>query len=147
MLKKIFKIGERIKAANVLDIKANYSYFDGKYYMFMNNETFEQYTANDISLHDSKQWIKPQDNCMLTLFNNQVISVIAPNFVELKIRNTDPGYKGNMTGTGTKLAILETGAIVPVPLFVQIGKTIKINTRTGKYISRFKLLQIMKNRT
>ena len=60
VLKKTFKIGERIKAANVLEIKANYSYFDGKYYIFMNNETFEQYTANDIALHDSKKWIKPQ---------------------------------------------------------------------------------------
>lgn len=138
ILKKTFKIGERIKAANILDVKADYSYFDGNYHIFMDNETFEQYIVSNIVLRDTKKWIKPQDNCLLTLFNSQVIAVVAPNLVELQVADTDPGFKGDTAGTASKMATLETGAIVRVPLFVQPGEIIKINTRNNEYISRVK---------
>jgi len=138
VLEKTFKSGENVEAADVLEINASYSYFDGESYVFMDDETFEQYTVSDIALSEAKKWIKPQDNCVLTLFNGAAIAVMAPNFVQLSITETDPGLKGDTAGTGGKPATLETGAVVRVPLFVQTGEIIKVDTRTGEYVSRVK---------
>jgi len=100
--------------------------------------TFEQITADGPALENAKQWLKEQDTCTITLYNGVPLSVEAPNFVNLKITETDPGLKGDTAQGGTKPATLETNAIVRVPLFVNQGETIKIDTRTGAYVSRVK---------
>ncbi len=138
VIEKTFKSGESVDAADVQEVSASYSYFDGEFYVFMHDETFEQYNISEVALADSKKWIKEQDQCSITLFNGEPISVTPPNFVQLRITETDPGLKGDTAGSGGKPATLETGAVVRVPLFVQIDEIIKVDTRTGEYVSRAK---------
>ena len=104
----------------------------------MNNDSFEQYACTSSAVEDAVQWIKEEDMCHLTLFNGVPLSVLPPNFAELRIVETDPGLKGDTSGSGGKPATLETGAVVRVPLFVQIDEVIKVDTRTGEYVGRSK---------
>jgi elongation factor P len=104
----------------------------------MTKETYEQYVMDDKNLGEAKQWLKEQSDCVLTLFNGTPLAVAAPNFVVLKIAETDPGVRGDTSGGGGKPAKLETGAVVRVPLFVAEGELIKVDTRTGEYVSRVK---------
>ncbi|MBM7456872.1 elongation factor P [Oceanisphaera litoralis] len=138
MLEKTFKSGETVEAADVVDMELAYLYNDGEFYHFMNNETFEQLAADEKAVSDAKLWLKEQDVCTLTLWNGAAISVTPPNFVELEVVETDPGLKGDTAGTGGKPATLSTGAVVRVPLFIQIGEVLKVDTRSGEYVSRVK---------
>ena len=104
----------------------------------MIEDTFEQYAANEIALADSKKWIKEQDVCMVMLWTGSPLMVTAPNFVELKVSSTDPGLKGATAQGGVKPATLETGVTVRVPLFIEQEEVIKVDTRTGEYVSRAK---------
>ena len=124
-VEKTFKSTDSAEGADVVDMNLTYLYNDGEFWHFMNNETFEQLSAD-------------QAECIVTLWNGQPISVTPPNFVELEIVDTDPGLKGDTAGTGGKPATLSTGAVVKVPLFVQIGEVIKVDTRSGEYVSRVK---------
>ena len=137
-LEKTFKSGESFDAADVVDMEMAYLYNDGEFYHFMDNTTFEQLAADDKAVGDTKLWLKEQDVCTLTLWNGSTISVTAPNFVELEVAETDPGLKGDTAGTGGKPATLVTGAVVRVPLFIQIGEVLKVDTRSGEYVSRVK---------
>jgi len=105
----------------------------------MVTDTFEQYAANALAIAAAKQWLKEQDICTLTVFNGSPLAVAPPNFVMLKVVDTDPGVRGDTSGGGGKPATLETGAIVRVPLFVQVGEYVKVDTRTGEYLSRVKV--------
>ncbi|OIN13538.1 elongation factor P [Oceanisphaera psychrotolerans] len=138
MLEKTFKSGDTVEAADVVDMELAYLYNDGEFYHFMNNETFEQLAADEKAVSDAKLWLKEQDVCTLTLWNGAAISVTPPNFVELEVVETDPGLKGDTAGTGGKPATLTTGAVVRVPLFIQIGEVLKVDTRSGEYVSRVK---------
>lgn len=138
MLEKTFKSGETVEAADVVDMELAYLYNDGEFYHFMNNETFEQLAADEKAVSDAKRWLKEQDVCTLTLWNGAAISVTPPNFVELEVVETDPGLKGDTAGTGGKPATLVTGAVVRVPLFIQIGEVLRVDTRSGEYVSRVK---------
>ncbi|AIT09646.1 elongation factor P [Candidatus Francisella endociliophora] len=138
VVEKTFKSGESVEAADVEELTAAYSYFDGDSYVFMHPETFEQYMVSEESLGETKKWLKDQDEYEVILFNGQPISIIPPNFVNLEIIETDPGLKGDTAGTGGKPATLSTGAVVRVPLFVQTGEVIKVDTRTSTYVSRVK---------
>jgi len=138
VIEKTFKSGESVEAADVEELSASYSYFDGDSHVFMHPETFEQYMVSEEALGDTKKWIKDQDQYSVVLFNGTAISVTAPNFVNLEITETDPGLKGDTAGTGGKPATLTTGAVVRVPLFIQIGESIKVDTRDGTYVSRAK---------
>ncbi|PSJ44008.1 elongation factor P [Zobellella endophytica] len=138
VLEKTFKSGDTVEAADVMDMELAYLYNDGEFYHFMNNDTFEQLAADDKAVGDAKQWLKEQDVCILTLWNGAPISVTPPNFVELEVIETDPGLKGDTAGTGGKPATLSTGAVVRVPLFIQIGEVLKVDTRSGEYVSRVK---------
>jgi elongation factor P len=102
----------------------------------MNNETFEQVAADAKALGDNVKWLVENDVCTITLWNGSPIVVTPPNFVEIEITETDPGLKGDTAGTGGKPATLATGAVVRVPLFVQTGEVIKVDTRNGEYVSR-----------
>lgn len=136
VLERTFKSGESVPAADVVERNMQYLYCDGEEWHFMVNDTFEQYTANKAALGGNEKWLKEQDICIVTLFNNHPLAVEPPNFVELKIVETDPGLKGDTSGGGSKPAKLETGAVVRVPLFIQEGEVIKVDTRKGEYLSR-----------
>ena len=138
VLEKTFKSGDSVEAADVMDRNLDYLYSDGEFWHFMDPESFEQYQADTNAMGESTKWIKEQDNCMVTLWNGTPIAVEAPNFVVLEITETDPGLKGDTSGGGGKPATLETGAVVRVPLFIQIGEKIKVDTRSGEYVSRAK---------
>ncbi len=138
VLEKTFKSGDSVDAADVMDINLTYLYNDGEFWHFMNNETFEQLAADVKAVGENAKWLVEQAECVLTLWNGQPIAVTPPNFVELEITDTDPGLKGDTAGTGGKPATLTTGAVVKVPLFVQIGEVIKVDTRSGEYVSRVK---------
>jgi elongation factor P len=102
----------------------------------MQPETFEQMAADSTAVGDNAKWLKEQDVCLITLWNGVPLAVEPPNTVVLKVTETDPGLKGDTSGGGGKPATLETGAVVRVPLFVKEGEAIKVNTRTGEYLSR-----------
>lgn len=138
VVERTFKSGETIMAADVIDVEMQYLYNDGSIWHFMVTDTFEQYIITKEILNNTLQWIKEQDICIITLWNNEPIQVLPPNFVTLVIIATDPGLRGDTSGGGTKPATLETGAVVKIPLFIQNGETIKIDTRTGEYVSRIK---------
>jgi elongation factor P len=136
VIERTFKSGETVEAADVIDMSLQYLYNDGEYWHFMHPETYEQYTADATLVGETAKWIKDQDLCSVTLWNGMPLVVDAPNFVVLTVTETDPGIKGDTSGGGGKPATLETGAVVRVPLFVQIGDTIKVDTRTKEYVSR-----------
>jgi elongation factor P len=136
VIERTFKSGDTIEGADVVDVEMQYLYNDGEFWHFMNPESYEQLAADKAAVGDNAKWLKEQDTCLLTLFNGVPLAVEPPNTVILKIVETDPGVRGDTSGGGGKPAKLETGATVRVPLFVQEGEIIKVNTRTGEYISR-----------
>jgi elongation factor P len=136
VIERTFKSGDNIEAADVMDVELQYLYSDGEFWHFMNPETYEQLAADKAAIGDSTKWLKEQDICLVTLWNGSPLSIEPPHVVTLKIVETDPGVRGDTSGGGGKPAKLETGAVVRVPLFVQEGETIKVNTRTGEYVSR-----------
>ena len=138
VIERTYKSGDSILAADVVEIDAQFLYGDGGEWHFMAAETFEQYALHEAEVADAKIWLKEQAECKLTLWNGSPILVVPPTFVTLKIVETDPGLKGDTSGGGSKHAILETGAQVRIPLFLQEGEVIKIDTRTGEYLSRAK---------
>lgn len=138
VLEKTFKSGEKVEAADVVDTDLQYLYSDGEFWHFMDPASFDQYQAEEAAVADVQQWLVEQDTCVVTLFNGQPISVTPPKQITLEITETDPGLKGDTAGTGGKPATLSTGAVVQVPLFVQIGEKIIVNTEKGEYISRAK---------
>ena len=138
VLEKTFKSGENVEAADVLETEMQYLYNDSEFWYFMDPESFEQVSADKAALGDAVKWLKDQDMCTVTLWNNIPIIIEVPNFVTLKITETDPGVRGDTSGGGGKPATVETGAVVRVPLFVPEGELIKIDTRTGEYAGRVK---------
>ena len=137
-VEKTFKSTDSAEGADVMDTNLNYLYNDGEFYHFMNNSTFEQLSADEKAVGDSAKWLLDQAECIVTLWNGQPIAVTPPNFVELEVIETDPGLKGDTAGTGGKPAKRSTGAVVKVPLFVQEGEVVKVDTRSGEYVSRVK---------
>lgn len=137
-VERTYKSGETVESADVVEIDMQYLYADGEHWHFMVPDTFEQYAAGAESVADAKQWLKEQDMCTVTLWNNEPLLVTPPNFVVLEITETDPGLRGDTASGGGKPATLETGAVVRVPLFVQTGELIKVDTRKGEYVSRAK---------
>lgn len=136
VIDKTFKSGDSVEAADVVDIDMQYLYTDGEFWHFMVPDTFEQYAAGEAAVSDAKAWLKDQDTCVVTLWNNEPLTVTPPNFVELAIVETDPGVRGDTATGGTKPAKLETGAVVKVPLFIEEGEVLRIDTRKGEYVSR-----------
>jgi len=135
---RTFKSGESVEAADVMDIDMQYLYTDGEFWHFMMPETFEQHAADEKAVADAKPWLKEQDMCLVTLWNGAPLAVAPPNFVELTITETDPGVRGDTAQGGIKPATLETGAVVRVPLFIETGEVVRVDTRSGEYVSRVK---------
>lgn len=138
VVERTYKANDTFQSADVVDVEMQYLYSDGEHWHFMVPETFEQYAVNETGVAEAAKWLKEQDICVVTLWNNEPILIMPPNFVVLAIVETDPGLKGDTSGGGGKPATLETGAVVRVPLFVQTGELIKVDTRKGEYVSRMK---------
>jgi len=138
VLERTFKSGDSCEGADVVDVELQYLYNDGEFWHFMNPQTYEQIAASGTAVGDAARWLKGEETCVVTLWNGVPLSLQAPVFVALQITKTDPGVRGDTATGGTKPATLETGATVKVPLFVENGEIIRIDTRTGAYVSRVK---------
>lgn len=137
-IERSFRSGETVEAADVVDTDMQYLYHDGDFWHFMVPDSFEQYTAGKSAVGDAAQWMKDGITCVVTLWNNVPLVVTPPAHIELKVVETDPGLRGDTATGGQKPAKLETGATVRVPLFINEGESIRVDTRTGQYISRAK---------
>lgn len=138
VIDKTWKSGESVEAADVVETDLQYLYNDGEFWHFMDTETYEQVGADAAAVGESRYWLKDGDTVMVTLWNEAPILVTPANFVELTIAQCDPGIRGDTAQGGTKPATTETGATIKVPLFVEEGEIIRIDTRTGEYVSRVK---------
>ncbi|MEO6227124.1 MAG: elongation factor P [Thermomonas sp.] len=132
------KATDSLEVADVVDTDMQFLYADGEHWHFMNPESFDQFQADKAGMGGADKWLKGEEECVVTLWNGSPIMVNPPNFVELKITETDPGVRGDTSGGGGKPAVLETGAVVRVPLFVGQDETIRVDTRSGEYVSRVK---------
>ncbi len=138
VVERTFKSGESVEAADIMDTEMQYLYNDGEFWHFMVPETFEQYAAPETAMVEAAKWVKGEEMCVVTLWNDAPLMVTPPNFVVLQVSDTDPGVRGDTSGGGNKPATLETGAVVKVPLFIDIGDLLRIDTRKGEYVSRAK---------
>ncbi|CAA0117032.1 Elongation factor P [BD1-7 clade bacterium] len=135
---RTFKSGDKLEGADVMDHSLEYLYTDGEFWHFMEPQSFEQHQADKAAVGECEKWLKEQETFEVTLFNGAPISVTPPNFIELEIVETDPGLKGDTAQGGSKPATLSTGAVVRVPLFLDQGEVIRVDTRSGEYVSRAK---------
>jgi len=138
LLDRTYKSGDSIEAADVEEISAQFLYRQQDQFVFMDNNTYEQYELSKEQVDETWKYLKEGMICSMTLFNGQPISVLPPNHVVLKIEYCEPGARGNTATNVTKPARVETGAEFLCPSFVEAGELIKIDTRTGEYIERVK---------
>jgi elongation factor P len=136
VIEKTFRPTEKFPAARIDRVEMQYLYSDGDLFHFMNTETYDQIALNSDDIGDSLKFVKENDMVKVCSHNGKVFAVEPPMFVELDIIDTEPGFKGDTATGATKPATVETGAIVYVPLFIEMGEKIKIDTRTGEYLSR-----------
>ncbi|MBR5578542.1 MAG: elongation factor P [Lachnospiraceae bacterium] len=136
VVEKTFRPTEKCPQARIDRQDMQYLYCDGDLYHFMDQETFEQIALNEESVGDALKFVKENDICKVCSHNGSVFAIEPPLFVELEITETEPGFKGDTATGATKPAVVETGATVYVPLFVELGDKIKIDTRSGEYLSR-----------
>ena len=134
---RTFKSGDTLETADVMDTDMEYLYTDGEFWHFMAVDgSFEQHAADETAVGETIKWLKEQERYVVTLYNGAPLAVSAPNFIELEVKETDPGVKGDTANGGSKPAFLVTGAMVRVPLFINIGEVLRVDTRTGEYVSR-----------
>lgn len=136
VVEKTFRPTERFPAARIDRVEMQYLYSDGDLFNFMNTDNYEQIALNQEAIGDALKFVKENDMCKVCSYNGNVFSIEPPLFVELEITETEPGFKGDTAQGATKPATVETGATVYVPLFVEQGDKIKIDTRSGEYLSR-----------
>lgn len=136
VVEKTFRPTEKFENAHIERKDMQYLYQDGDLYYFMDNDTYEQIALGSELIGDALKFVKENEMCKVCSHNGNVFSIEPPLFVELQVTDTEPGFKGNTATGATKPAIVETGAQVNVPLFVENGEVIKIDTRTGEYLSR-----------
>jgi elongation factor P len=137
-IERTFRSGESLEGADVVDMEMQYLYQEGDFWHFMVPDNFEQYTAGKAAIADQAQWLKDGLVCIVTLWNGEPLVVMPPAHIDLKVIETDPGLKGDTATGGQKVAKLETGASVRVPLFINEGEMLRIDTRNGEYVSRAK---------
>ena len=136
VLERTFNPSEKLQGAEIEKREMQYLYNDDELYYFMDNETYEQLPLNKEQLGDALKYIKENMNVTTLAFKGKVFNVEPPMFVELEVTYTEPGFSGNTTTTSGKPAKLENGLEISVPLFVEIGDVIRIDTRTGEYMER-----------
>ncbi|MDP8253092.1 MAG: elongation factor P [Candidatus Kaelpia aquatica] len=135
-LERTISTDEKVDNAYVEEKRMNYVYKDSQGYHFMDDETYEDTTIVADDLEDMKDFLKENSHINATVYEGKIVALSLPLFVELEVVETDPGFKGDTVKTGTKPAKLETGATVQVPLFIDKGDVIKIDTRTAGYVER-----------
>ncbi|HIS32007.1 MAG TPA: elongation factor P [Candidatus Limivivens intestinipullorum] len=136
VVEKTFRPTEKFPTARIDRVDMQYLYNDGDLYYFMNVETYDQIALNSDTIGDSLKFVKDNEMVKVCSYNGNVFAIEPPLFVELEVTETEPGFKGDTATGANKPATVETGASVNVPLFVEIGDKIKIDTRTGEYLSR-----------
>jgi elongation factor P len=136
ILDRTYKSGDGLEAADVRKSDGQYLYRDGTGYVFMDNESFEQYTVTDDTIGDSAKFLLDNATCGLLFWNDQVIEVTPPSHVIVEVTYTEPAARGNTANHVTKPATVQTGAIVQVPAFVGQGEKIRVDARTGEYLER-----------
>ncbi|RNC29275.1 MAG: Elongation factor P [Candidatus Dichloromethanomonas elyunquensis] len=136
VVEKRFNAGEKVERARLDRREMQYLYKDGEQFVVMDNESFEQIMLTEAQIGEQVKWLKENMNLGVLLYNSEVIGVDLPNSVELKVIETEPGVKGDTATGGSKNAVVETGANVQVPFFVNEGDVLIIDTRTGTYVSR-----------
>ena len=138
VIERTFKTGESLQPADVSDANMQYLYNDGEAFHFMDTDTFEQVGIPSDVLKDESKWLLEEMHVQVLFYKGNPVSIDLPNFVELEITYCEPGARGNTAQGATKPATLSTGAEVQVPLFVENGTTIKVDTRTGAYVERIR---------
>ncbi|WP_248922735.1 elongation factor P [Olsenella intestinalis] len=128
--------GTKFENVQLITREMQYLYNDGTAYYFMDNETFEQIPVSDEFIGDNEKWLKENDTCQLLYADTELLGVNPPMFIEVEITETDPGFKGDTVQGGSKPAVIETGATVQVPMYLNQGEIIKVDTRDGKFVSR-----------
>ena len=128
--------GTKFENVQLITKEMQYLYNDGDSFYFMDNETYEQIPVPADFIGDSVKWFKENDNCQLLYADTELLGVQPPMFIEVEITETDPGFKGDTVQGGTKPATLETGAVIQVPMYLNQGEVIKVDTRDGKFVSR-----------
>ncbi|MDO5096217.1 MAG: elongation factor P [Peptostreptococcaceae bacterium] len=131
-----FNPNDKFPKATIETKEMQYLYNDGELYYFMDNETYEQVPLNYEQVEDAVKWVKENEVVTIRFYQGTAFQVEAPNFVELEVIETEPGVKGDTATNVTKAATMETGTVVQVPLFINQGEIIRIDTRTGEYMSR-----------
>ena len=138
VIERTFKSSETVSKADILDTEMQYLYSDGEFWHFMDPGSCEQVALTRVQVGDALNWLKEQENYQVTLWKGKAIAVLAPQFVVLTITQCEPGVKGDTVSGASKPATLESGAQVKVPLFVNEGERIRVDTRTGEYVDRAK---------
>ncbi len=138
VLDQTFRSGERVKRPDLMEREMQYLYGEGDRLCMMDNETFEQIMLSAEQVGDGRLFLTENLNVKVLFFNQQPVAVEVPNFVELTVAQTDPGLRGDTATGGSKPATLESGAVIQVPLFINEGDRVKVDTRTGSYIERVK---------
>ena len=136
VVEKTFRPTEKFPTARIDRVEMQYLYNDGDLYYFMNTENYDQIALNNETIGDALKFVKENEMVKVCSHNGNVFAVEAPLFVDLEVTETEPGFKGDTATGATKPATVETGAVVYVPLFVETGDKLKIDTRTGEYLSR-----------
>ncbi len=136
IIEQTFQAGTKFNRARVERREMQFLYNDGQFFHFMNTENYEQIPVDASKVGDADKYLKENDTCELVLYGDEVIGVELPITVELTVTQTDPGFKGDTATGGTKPATMETGLVVQVPLFIEEGTKIRVNTDSGAYIER-----------
>lgn len=136
IIEQTFQAGTKFTRARVERREMQYLYSDDDFYYFMNTESYEQIPVSIEKVGDANRYLKENDLCEIVLFGDEVIGIELPITVELTITQTDPGFKGDTATGGTKPATLETGLVIQVPLFIEEGTRVRVNTDSGSYIER-----------
>jgi len=136
VIDRTFKTDDKIQEAYIEERKLQYSYKSGQFYHFLDQDTFEDLTLEVSHMGDSVKFLKENLIVSAYFYNKDLLNISLPNFVEFKITETDPGFKGDTAKSSGKPAIIETGATIQVPLFVDVGDVVKVDTRTGEYMGR-----------
>ena len=136
ILDETFNAGTKFESVRLETRKMQYLYNDGADYYFMDNNTFEQEGIPVEVIGDNAKWLKENDEATLLYAGEELISIEPQMFVELEVSETDPGFKGDTVQGGTKPATLETGAVVQVPMYIEVGEVVQVDTRDGRFVKR-----------